>query len=652
MVGILKHPWFDPKNQNLIFPMFDYLIIDEVSKTTFQKFLIPALYAKRWILVGDIKQLAPYAESVYLERYFEKLTDANRSLVVPQNLQKALFYLFILRHVYFETKTKNNVYQYLSRMSFWAPLEPEVFNFLGREVRERIKKSEKDLPITVFIDDSDKKALSDDEVNFFVITHDKLNEDPTTLMLLTSARVIFVKPSLVNEVVDYIPMNAMILNIEGWESHCQYFRWSYYIDTIFKEKDQWKRKKVQWYLRRQNDYFKEKKSWASELSWRLIRLHELRNVKESGSYKRYLDEIAFLLPKTVEVRKFILNAYSVALPSILESLQMGIQDSVRGNVETVLKRGFSKKVFQERHKMLKKQFRMHPEISKFPAKVFYELKALKDSDKVKKEREWDYRRYGSRPYKSRLVWINKYGRQESGNKNPSEAKKLMSELKAFVNWARGNPKKEGEPWTVICLTYYLGQERILRKMLRDYTGQVNRTRYFEKYNVKIMLSSVDKVQGKEADVVLLSMVRVRKKRPSSDGHRGGNIGFMDNPNRLNVALTRPKFQLIIIGDLVNFEDQDESPYLEKLTKHVAIEGNRVPLRSHGSEKANSNVAASELKDILSDRKRSVSWHQRKRDGNFRKRKNRDYRKKNISEVTIQEIDKMLEKSIARENECF
>lgn len=57
-------------------------------------------------------------------------------------------------------------------------------------------------------------------------------------------------------------------------------------------------------------------------------------------------------------------------------------------------------------------------------------------------------------------------------------------------------------------------------------------------NVQIMIYSVDKFQGKEADVVFLSMVK----------SGGVGLGFMDSPNRLNVALTRAKFQRVIVGD--------------------------------------------------------------------------------------------------------
>lgn len=64
--GILKHPDFnlrDKARSKYLSPLYDCLIIDEASKTTFQDFLVPAVFARKWILSGDIKQLTPYVES-------------------------------------------------------------------------------------------------------------------------------------------------------------------------------------------------------------------------------------------------------------------------------------------------------------------------------------------------------------------------------------------------------------------------------------------------------------------------------------------------------------------------------------------------------------------------------------------------------------
>lgn len=57
-------------------------------------------------------------------------------------------------------------------------------------------------------------------------------------------------------------------------------------------------------------------------------------------------------------------------------------------------------------------------------------------------------------------------------------------------------------------------------------------------NAEIMIYTVDKFQGKEADVVFLSMVKANE----------ATLGFMDSPNRLNVALTRARYQMVVVGN--------------------------------------------------------------------------------------------------------
>jgi superfamily I DNA and/or RNA helicase len=56
---------------------FDVLIIDEASKATVMEFLVPAVRAKKWILVGDHRQLPPYVNEqeirIYVQRYFEEM---------------------------------------------------------------------------------------------------------------------------------------------------------------------------------------------------------------------------------------------------------------------------------------------------------------------------------------------------------------------------------------------------------------------------------------------------------------------------------------------------------------------------------------------------------------------------------------------------
>ncbi len=65
LVGLLQHEGLKTKQPD--FEAFDVLIVDEASKVTLSGFLVPALWAKRWVLVGDTKQLAPYSDSALIE---------------------------------------------------------------------------------------------------------------------------------------------------------------------------------------------------------------------------------------------------------------------------------------------------------------------------------------------------------------------------------------------------------------------------------------------------------------------------------------------------------------------------------------------------------------------------------------------------------
>lgn len=61
-MGILRLFREEKVNLDQGIPPFDVLIVDECSKTPFQEFIIPAIYAKRWILVGDVRQLSPFTD--------------------------------------------------------------------------------------------------------------------------------------------------------------------------------------------------------------------------------------------------------------------------------------------------------------------------------------------------------------------------------------------------------------------------------------------------------------------------------------------------------------------------------------------------------------------------------------------------------------
>ena len=101
------------------------------------------------------------------------------------------------------------------------------------------------------------------------------------------------------------------------------------------------------------------------------------------------------------------------------------------------------------------------------------------------------------------------------------------------------------------ITFYQAQVSLLKRKLSERgLGQV-------------VVATVDSSQGCEADIVIVSFVR------SIDGSRGGNhsAGFLSDDRRLNVALTRAKYQLICVGNGEGFKQNlPETSTLNALSK--------------------------------------------------------------------------------------
>jgi len=181
------------------------------------------------------------------------------------------------------------------------------------------------------------------------------------------------------------------------------------------------------------------------------------------------------------------------------------------------------------------QHRMHPDISAAPRRLFYADQALKDARGMTNRRTWSCDCFGDH----RAVWFEINGREES-NRNEKEARELCRQLDRFLAWTEKCPKSGGQPWEVAVLTFYRGQEALLRDLLNQSAS--TRTGYgaYARQSpsgttATIKLCTVDRFQGHEADVVLLSFVQTRK------------VGFLASPNRLNVALTRARYQLVLFG---------------------------------------------------------------------------------------------------------
>ncbi len=119
------------------------------------------------------------------------------------------------------------------------------------------------------------------------------------------------------------------------------------------------------------------------------------------------------------------------------------------------------------------------------------------------------------------------------------------------------------------LQYYferIGKQRLLEEridvgVISPYRAQVQylrrlimKSEYFKPFRRYISVNTVDGFQGQERDIIVLSMVR------SNDE---GQIGFLRDLRRMNVAITRARMKLIIIGDS---STMTRHPFYNKLFK--------------------------------------------------------------------------------------
>lgn len=515
--GILKHPEFNlnsKKKNEMIPPLFDCLIVDEASKTTFQDFLVPALYAKRWILSGDIKQLTPYIEKEDIASSIRYMGGFDEKCQEIQGIIQQI--------------TKDNK---LGDLRFCIPIAQNYVGCVSRLMPQ-------DQPFLLIADYKSESCISPAQI---------LNGECDCAKMY-GAKVIFIERTCLKAVEQYLPADfIMLLEKDSGLGHLR-FENDYYF----------KNKKIRGVLIDRSDYFDineirkklnteiGRRDWAGEIAWRVARQQELfmlKDIAQDGKDKvgELETQIQDRVPEPYRnnINKFLSSIRELSLPSILQLLKQGISDSLANKkFKTTLNSGFESEDYSTRSILLEYQGRMHPEISEFSRKYLYNNEALRDSSKL--NRVWDYREYADR-----AVWKDVCGKKNCERDNDEEVRVIVEEISKFIGYAAQNPKKQDAEdngvWSIAVLTYYKRQEAKLKQAISSMVKNPNPNRSFydvKDRNVQIMIYSVDKFQGKEADVVFLSMVK----------SGGVGLGFMDSPNRLNVALTRAKFQRVIVGD--------------------------------------------------------------------------------------------------------
>lgn len=178
--------------------------------------------------------------------------------------------------------------------------------------------------------------------------------------------------------------------------------------------------------------------------------------------------------------------------------------------------------------MLTIQYRMSDEIMQFPNREFYD--GLLQSDPSVKYRgilDWD----------TAIEWVE--SEENEGETlasdglsriNPVEAELALQTLHDYIERI-GKDRILYERLDIGIISPYKGQVQLLRRMLR-------KDSYWKPLRHLISINTVDGFQGQERDIILISMVR---------NNEHGQVGFLSDLRRMNVAITRARMKLIIIG---------------------------------------------------------------------------------------------------------
>lgn len=534
-MGILRLFKNDAVNLSTGIAPFDVLIIDECSKTTFQEFLVPARFAKRWVLVGDVRQLSPFTDREQITANLDQLLLFNRvtrtETRLEPALQKACFYL-------------SSFTPY--REKYIVPVHASVLLKLDEELAARTKQ------------DFEKRTLQSIGLfgtsarnSDFWFSPDQLNDMPE---LFYRRNFWFMDESLLGTYQVQLPVDVIVLD-QQWTAQAHGFR---HRASPWVDKHYYRDRKTQ--LTNAFEIHRalrdlDKKNWSGEVCWRLEREYWLRLLKQPQKVQHIESELKRLFPKSVEADGKIYQIRNIAFPSILEALSGNGLQKRRADRATTLNQGFAPHIKRCRYTTLTYQHRMHPDISQFPREQFYtnagEPSSLLNGAYVAAHRQWSYSGYPKRSH-----WIDVQGKVFS-NRNKDEVEVIMRELKRFGLWAKDQLNDEGRRFDVAILTFYKGQETALRESLQDLCKNKNAYSHFEYCGLSIRLATVDYFQGQEADMVMLSMVNTSRD------------GFMDSPNRLNVSITRARYQLLIVGHQDYFAHKSKTAELNALAKQNA-----------------------------------------------------------------------------------
>uniref|UniRef100_A0A0E0M2X1 Uncharacterized protein n=1 Tax=Oryza punctata TaxID=4537 RepID=A0A0E0M2X1_ORYPU len=190
--------------------------------------------------------------------------------------------------------------------------------------------------------------------------------------------------------------------------------------------------------------------------------------------------------------------------------------------------------------MLTKQYRMHPEISRFPSLHFYENKLLDGAQAADKSAPF----HGHDCLGPYMFFDVADGREQCGKNAATQSLCNQFEAEAaleILGFLKNRYPSEFSCRKIGIITPYRSQLSLLRSRFNSFFGP--------EIVAEMEINTVDGFQGREVDILVLSTVRASNS--SDSRHHTGearSIGFVADVRRMNVALTRARFSLWIVGN--------------------------------------------------------------------------------------------------------
>jgi senataxin len=223
-----------------------------------------------------------------------------------------------------------------------------------------------------------------------------------------------------------------------------------------------------------------------------------------------------LIPLKLGFSKLVLVGDPEQLPATVLSLEA----KQKSFAESLFKRLFKQLETVEPSPVLRltDQYRMHPEIAQWPNAYFYGG-MLKNGPQNRSS--------FLKPYLL-LDLESGYERQSRGEVSNEVEARFISKMAVKI---KEQMAASGQNLSIAIITFYSSQQRLIRAQLRR-----------DGLEMEVHVHSVDSFQGSEADVVIISCVRTNMS----------SIGFTKEAERFNVALTRAKFSLLVVGNFDAF----------------------------------------------------------------------------------------------------